>query len=1086
MHRNISFLFFFLLFFSSSIQAQFIEFEDGLGAGLGAEELAMQILQNNDFIVTNVTYEGFPEAMGSFLGSETSPIGINHGIVLTTGRVVSNNFNSGLDGLASDFANSSNESTATSPDLMMLDPDNSNNDVANLIIEFIPNTDTLVVDFVFGSEEYPEYVCTGFNDVFGLFLTGPGIAGPFSNGGENIARVPGSDEYISINNIHPDIEGCPAQNEEYYISNTETPISLDGYTTVIPIRYPVIPFETYTMTLSIADKADNIFDSATFIQFSDCTSGFCNFFNPKKALIPENCEPANVYFDLSNAPTEVFPLEISLGGNAENGTDYETLSETYTLTAANPILDFDIVPIMDSEVEGIEDIELSVSSNGEYVKSVFYYLKEEFPLEVNALNNCSEGIQLVLSEAASPVYDFHNNTEMVIAPVGEIINSPIEVSGLPFSELFSPGLIKEVCIEIDHNWTDDVDIYLKSPNGQSLTLSTDNGSNGNDYINTCFSPTATNSIRGDGEFAPNSLTPFSGKWLPEGQWSNLLNTSTNGTWTLQVKDDSNGFTGSILAWSISFHESVLNNENILWSNGEIGASIDYTGEFPLTISAEITNSTCNTPLTFDIEETEPGVSLFSLEETTCDAEYMVAVEGQIFDIDNPTGEILIEEGSYTGCDSLISVNLTYLEPEGDVYMSETFTNGATVTIEDTVFDTPGFYSVTVNPQNGCPYEVHLSFLFEAPNYYYNLLSNQETTEFECGVGGDYCLNIQNFNSINYDLILNGETIGNTGDFPTCTTVSERRFDIPTEIYDMSRVWSVTSIGGSSVEDGFFSGPDEFLQHLDFLSPFSVFYGAFDISIPKIITRNNVDIESITILDVNDMTEIVIPGALIDAPTGVLLPLSGTESQISIFNPNTETTESYDLNVSISVETDDNMTYWDGIITNEVINTINIEAAADDLCGPPVSAVIACEDDEIVEVDVLLNEDGTATVTGTVLAVDFTDVYICVEFCDAFGNCETDTYILLYELILGTEEINSLSQSINIFPNPAQNEFIIYSEDDANSLKSVGIFTLNGQEVRQEKIENQAVIDASELAAGVYILKIDTEYGVARKRLVVTR
>ena len=346
--------------------------------------------------------------------------------------------------------------------------------------------------------------------------------------------------------------------------------------------------------------------------------------------------------------------------------------------------------------------------------------------------------------------------------------------------------------------------------------------------------------------------------------------------------------------------------------------------------------------------------------------------------------------------------------------------------------------------------------------------------------------MQRYGSADYELIIDGESLGNSGDYPTCNTLSERRFNIPAEAYDLSRVWTITEIDGLPITDGLFQGTEGLLQHLHFADENAEFFSITDIAVPKIITRALTTIETITILDVNDMTEITMLGDLVDMETGAVLPLMGTENQISVYNSATDETEVFDLNVNITTETNESMTYWDGIITNTVINSIDIQAAPDELCGEPISATIVCEDDEIIDLNVTLNEDGTATVTGTVLAVELTDIFICVEFCDAFGNCDTDTYILLYELTVGTDEVNSLSQMINIYPNPAQNEFSISLNDSNNTINSVGIFTLNGQEIRQEKLDNQATIGISDLAAGVYLLKIETESGVARKRLVVTR
>ncbi len=96
---------------------------------------------------------------------------------------------------------------------------------------------------------------------------------------------------------------------------------------------------------------------------------------------------------------------------------------------------------------------------------------------------------------------------------------------------------------------------MVGPNGQFIELTTDNGGSGNDYIETCFTPEATNPID-FGSQAPPSAAPFTNDWAPEGNWEDLWtiqNPLTNGIWSLQIKDDTPGFNGTLLSWSICFN-----------------------------------------------------------------------------------------------------------------------------------------------------------------------------------------------------------------------------------------------------------------------------------------------------------------------------------------------------------------------------------------------------------------------------------------------------------------------------------------------------------------------------------------------------
>ncbi len=101
-----------------------------------------------------------------------------------------------------------------------------------------------------------------------------------------------------------------------------------------------------------------------------------------------------------------------------------------------------------------------------------------------------------------------------------------------------------VKINITTGWCADLDIYLVSPLGTVIELSTDNGSSGDNFIDTVFDDTAALSIT-------QGTAPFTGSFRPEQLLSTLNGQAGNGTWKLRVTDDLSGFPGIINAWSIT-------------------------------------------------------------------------------------------------------------------------------------------------------------------------------------------------------------------------------------------------------------------------------------------------------------------------------------------------------------------------------------------------------------------------------------------------------------------------------------------------------------------------------------------------------
>jgi hypothetical protein len=151
-------------------------------------------------------------------------------------------------------------------------------DVSRLDINLVPLGDTLSLRYVFGSEEYDEWVCSVKDDRIAFFLDGPGISGPFLGNAINIALLP-SGLPVTVNTVNSGLPGINGnaglcflnagwpQDTTYYINNDfGLGTQFDAYTTVLTARAVVVPGETYHLKIIIADLDDDNFDSAVFLE----------------------------------------------------------------------------------------------------------------------------------------------------------------------------------------------------------------------------------------------------------------------------------------------------------------------------------------------------------------------------------------------------------------------------------------------------------------------------------------------------------------------------------------------------------------------------------------------------------------------------------------------------------------------------------------------------------------------------------------------------------------------------------------------------------------------------------------------------
>jgi len=215
-----------------------------------------------------------PQQVGVFSDS-TASIGLDSGLVISTGIIYGllgpNNIpNMTLGGgfFASD------------PDLSLMSLLTASviGDPGILQMDLVPQGDTLEIRYVFGSEEYDEYACSDKDDRLGMFLSGPGLAGPFSNAAINMATLPISGLPVTVNTLNRGVAGSEGalglcgmnagweQDTIYYINNDfGTGTQLDGYSVVLTARAVVVPGMSYHLKIAIADVNDANFDSAVFL-----------------------------------------------------------------------------------------------------------------------------------------------------------------------------------------------------------------------------------------------------------------------------------------------------------------------------------------------------------------------------------------------------------------------------------------------------------------------------------------------------------------------------------------------------------------------------------------------------------------------------------------------------------------------------------------------------------------------------------------------------------------------------------------------------------------------------------------------------
>lgn len=230
-------------------------------------------LMGNGVSIFNVTYNGSPNAIGYFTASNTT-LNMNGGLVMTTGSI------NDVPGPNNSTGSGTDNTYPGDADLTALAQCNTFN-AAVLEFDCVPYDDTLYFNFMFGSEEYMEWVSGGFNDVFAIFISGPNI--PF----QNMAWIPNTTTPVSVLNVNANT------NPAFYVDHTgDTFVQYDGTTTNMLATIPVVSANVYHLKIAIADALDGVVDGGVFLEVGSFrTAG-----------------PAGInHYTVNESPLEIFP-----------------------------------------------------------------------------------------------------------------------------------------------------------------------------------------------------------------------------------------------------------------------------------------------------------------------------------------------------------------------------------------------------------------------------------------------------------------------------------------------------------------------------------------------------------------------------------------------------------------------------------------------------------------------------------------------------------------------------------------------------------------------------------------------------------
>lgn len=230
-------------------------------SGPTKEQLAEWLSEQGD-TVANVSYTGALRARGIFGGGLSVGLPFGTGVILSSGDIHLAAGPNNAAGAGVHYGRPGDQELDALLDTLEPETDPEpldTEDAAVLEFDLTPSNNLLQFDFVFASEEYPEFIASLKNDAVAIFVDG-----------QNIAWVPGTTEPVCVFTVNS------GRNSEYFQCNfydceQTFDFQFDGFTS--RAAHPSLTASTAVQTgvpvhvkIVIADEDDDVYDSAVFIR----------------------------------------------------------------------------------------------------------------------------------------------------------------------------------------------------------------------------------------------------------------------------------------------------------------------------------------------------------------------------------------------------------------------------------------------------------------------------------------------------------------------------------------------------------------------------------------------------------------------------------------------------------------------------------------------------------------------------------------------------------------------------------------------------------------------------------------------------